>query len=180
VVSHRDYWGTRVDSFGVVGKHTRLTIAADAEVATTAAPSPRDGSPWMDARYGAEYHEYLPTPHVTWNDAIADFARGAVAGAVTLSEAATAIQAAVGERLSYEPGTTVVGTRAAEVFDHRSGVCQDYAHLTLASYRSLGLAARYVSGYLYAADSSSGAGPEGDGEIEVSTPPTSSSPANAT
>lgn len=170
VVSHRDYWGTRVDSFGVVGKHTRLTIVADAEVETTPAPSPEAGGPWMEVRHRDGYHEYLsPTPHATWTAAITDFARDAAAGVVTLREAATAIQAAVGERLSYEPGTTVVGTSAADVFDHRSGVCQDYAHLALAAYRSLGLAARYVSGYLFATDSSSGAGPEGDGEIEVST-----------
>ncbi len=126
VVSHRDYWGTRVDSFGVVGKHTRLTIVADAEVETTAPPSAADGGAWVDSRYPHEHHEYLsPTPHATSTEVIADFATDAVAGTVTLTDAALAIQAAVGERLSYAPGTTVVGTSAAEVFDHRRGVCQD-------------------------------------------------------
>ena len=75
---------------------------------------------------------------------------------------------AVADFLTYEGGSTEVGTSVAEIWEQRSGVCQDYAHVAIAVFRSLGVPARYVSGYLYAADSATGAQPDA-GEIEVAT-----------
>jgi transglutaminase-like putative cysteine protease len=50
---------------------------------------------------------------------------------------------------AYEPGSTGISTTADAVLAERRGVCQDFAHLLIALCRSLGLPARYVSGYLY-------------------------------
>jgi transglutaminase-like putative cysteine protease len=50
--------------------------------------------------------------------------------------------------LKYRSGVTTTATTAAQVLKTRTGVCQDYAHLMIAALRSLGLPARYVSGYL--------------------------------
>jgi transglutaminase-like putative cysteine protease len=171
IVSYRDYWGTRVDCFGIIGHHTRLTVVADAEVETEMPLAPTDGGPWpMDQPADGALFEYLvPSPHVVWDDAIARFGKDAVSGATTLQEAAIAVKAAVGELLTYESGATEVGTSVTEIFDQRSGVCQDYSHLALATYRSLGIPARYVSGYLYASDSASGDLPEAEEEIDVLT-----------
>lgn len=171
IVSHVDYWGTRVDSFGVVGKHTRLTVAADAEVETGAPPQPAAANgAWPPPLPLPEHFEYLTaTPHVTWGETIAEYAHEAIAGAASAVDVATRVQGAVGDLLEYESGATQVGTTVTEIFEHRRGVCQDYAHLALAAYRAVGLPARYVSGYLYAVDSSSGAQPEEQDEIEVST-----------
>lgn len=55
----------------------------------------------------------------------------------------------VRDRLAYVPGATGVSTSAVEAFHQREGVCQDFAHLTLAGLRALGIPARYVSGYLH-------------------------------
>nr|WP_255763552.1 transglutaminase family protein [Pelomonas sp. P7] len=52
------------------------------------------------------------------------------------------------ETLHYLPQSTTVATRAADALAQRSGVCQDFAHIFIAACRGLGLAARYVSGYL--------------------------------
>ncbi len=49
---------------------------------------------------------------------------------------------------TYDPQFTTVATPVSEVFAHRRGVCQDFAHFAIACLRALGLAARYVSGYL--------------------------------
>jgi transglutaminase-like putative cysteine protease len=49
---------------------------------------------------------------------------------------------------TFRPGFTTVSTPLTEVLRHRSGVCQDFAHLAIGCLRSLGLAARYVSGYI--------------------------------
>jgi transglutaminase-like putative cysteine protease len=56
------------------------------------------------------------------------------------------------KRMSFQPGETTVCTTAAESFQKRQGVCQDYAHVYLALAHSIGLPARYASGYLYTAD----------------------------
>src|SRR5690606_36545187 len=48
----------------------------------------------------------------------------------------------------YDPASTTIATPIEQVFAERAGVCQDFAHLQIAMLRSLGLAARYVSGYL--------------------------------
>lgn len=52
------------------------------------------------------------------------------------------------DHIRYQPGATAVETSAAEAFAGRQGVCQDHAHAFLACARSLGIPARYVSGYL--------------------------------
>jgi transglutaminase-like putative cysteine protease len=65
---------------------------------------------------------------------------------------ATAVEAAtawVREHLVYERGVTSVSTRSEEVLAAGRGVCQDFAHVTIALVRALGVPARYVSGYLY-------------------------------
>jgi transglutaminase-like putative cysteine protease len=57
------------------------------------------------------------------------------------------------ERMTYVPGSTEVDGNAAQAFAKGSGVCQDHAHAFLACARSLGIPARYVSGYLCTDDS---------------------------
>ncbi|MEX2518800.1 MAG: transglutaminase family protein [Paracoccaceae bacterium] len=63
--------------------------------------------------------------------------------------AAHALSAAVREAVEYRPGATGALTTAAEALTQGAGVCQDHAHLLIASARSLGAAARYVVGYLF-------------------------------
>ena len=55
----------------------------------------------------------------------------------------------VHDRLSYRRGSTTVNSTAAEVWELGTGVCQDYTHVALGALRSIGLPARYVSGYLH-------------------------------
>jgi transglutaminase-like putative cysteine protease len=61
---------------------------------------------------------------------------------------AEALMQKIHHEFEYSPGATEIATPLVEVFTERKGVCQDYAHLMIACLRSLGLAARYVSGYL--------------------------------
>jgi transglutaminase-like putative cysteine protease len=63
-------------------------------------------------------------------------------------EAALAACRWVHDKLGYQPGTTGVHTSAVEALEAGVGVCQDYAHLTLALLRQMGIPSRYVSGYL--------------------------------
>lgn len=173
VYSYTDYWGTQVDCFGINERHTRLTVAADSVVETAAVTPPPEVTPWPTdegpGRGDPAAAEYLsPTQHVEWTDEVVRFAGEAVADARSFVAAVRAVHSAVGGHLRYVTGATEVGVSVEQVFSQREGVCQDYAHLALAAYRSLGIQSRYVSGYLYAADASSGERPE-DEEVEVST-----------
>jgi transglutaminase-like putative cysteine protease len=62
----------------------------------------------------------------------------------------------VRDQLTYVPGTTGVHTSAIEAWNGGEGVCQDFAHLTLALVRAMGVPARYCSGYMH---------PNGDADI---------------
>jgi transglutaminase-like putative cysteine protease len=65
-----------------------------------------------------------------------------------LGEAVGDLVARIHRDFDYKPGVTTIATPVSEVFERRRGVCQDFAHLGLAALRAMGLAARYVSGYL--------------------------------
>jgi transglutaminase-like putative cysteine protease len=56
-------------------------------------------------------------------------------------------------KMPYNPGTTTVKDSASQAFSAQTGVCQDHTHVFLACCRSLGIPARYVSGYFFAEDS---------------------------
>ena len=58
------------------------------------------------------------------------------------------LSAAIHDHVTYETGTTGVGTTAEEAVGCRQGVCQDHAHIFISAARSLDIPARYVSGYL--------------------------------
>lgn len=153
VFSYVDYWGARVDVFGVAAPHTRLEVAVEATVQTRET-GPLTACPRLaslrDPDFAAEHQEYLEaSPHTAWGDALrrdaeirANNAGDDVVGAVL------ALHRTAATSLTYVPGSTYVGMDVNEVFVRKSGVCQDYAHLLVAMCRSVGIPARYVSGYL--------------------------------
>ncbi len=166
-----DYWGTRVDAFGVRGQHDHLRVVADSTVITTppAAPGDEHRAATADDEFRADHAQYVaPSQHTAGGDAIARAARDLAAPADGVVDLAHRVMAGVHDHLEYAPGATYVGVDVSDVFVAAKGVCQDYAHLALAMYRSLGVPARYVSGYFYAGDQSQGDAPE-DAEIEVQT-----------
>jgi len=173
VQSFIDYWGTRVDTFGMRDAHMELEVVAHGTVQTSTPPAPSGAS--LDEVAGrAGAHEFLsPSRHTAWTAGMRREALsvvdglGDVAGA---AEAVGAIRSHVHERLSYEPGVTGIHTTASESWQAGAGVCQDYSHVTIALLRSLGIPARYVSGYLFTLDESSTAAeamPEGTVEVQT-------------
>ena len=173
VLSYQDYFGTRVDTFGIREPHVSLEITAEASVETLPRPivsvSPRRGE-LADPAFRDEYVEYLgPTPHTAWageiasaSDRIATVTGDDVVGIVL------ALHRFVHTSLRYTPGATYIGVDVNEVLGKAQGVCQDYAHLAVALCRSVGIPARYVSGYFFAASEQTGADVEGD-EVSVQT-----------
>ena len=173
VLAVADYWGTVVEHLGIRTPHTELELLAEATVETAARSEPAEApAVWAlgDVGFQLEHLEFLePSQHVDWRpgDAVSQRAAAAVAGASSVPEMVTAVVADVREALSYEPGATDIGVSLAELLEGGAGVCQDFAHLALGMLRSAGIPARYVSGYLFAADETS-ANPE-SGTADVVT-----------
>ena len=172
VLSYVDHWGTRVDAFGVRRPHQRLTVAADSVVVTEPRPTPESGpgtAAFEDDDYRAWHWAYLqPSRHAAWSDRVTALARDAIDGAGDAVAAIAAVHDAVRGTLEYAPGATYVGMDINDVLGQGKGVCQDFAHLAVAMYRAVGIPARYVSGYFYAAEQWDGAAPD-EAEIEVQT-----------
>ena len=156
-----DGWGTQVDSFGVRLPHIAMEVIAEATVETIRPPeltalvslSGLETPSFVDAH--VEY--LLPTPSTRASPAITQVAARLRSEAQHVLGLATSIQTTVREHLDYSPGATSVTTTAAEAFELGAGVCQDYAHLTVAMARSVGLPARYVSGYFFTTSDADGA-----------------------
>jgi transglutaminase-like putative cysteine protease len=89
-----------------------------------------------------------PTALTRAEGPIVDFAERYRRRAGTLSGLRD-LAAGVLEKLPFQSGITAVHSTAAEAFEHGNGVCQDHAHVFIASCRHLGIPSRYVSGYLY-------------------------------
>mgnify|MGYP003577486317 CR=1 FL=1 len=111
----------------------------------------------IDEHSEAEQESQSPFPFLrstrltTPDEALIEFALlqcGAKRDRVALIDLMEALNA----HMTYTPGATAVDSTAAEAFAGRAGVCQDHAHAFLACARSLGVPARYVSGYLYTDD----------------------------
>ncbi|HNQ06337.1 MAG TPA: transglutaminase family protein [Tetrasphaera sp.] len=90
----------------------------------------------------------LPSALVTAEPVIVAYARKHLDPEQPLGVALDAIMMGVFEDFDFRSGATKVTTTLPDLLDLRAGVCQDFTHLTLACLRSLGLPARYVSGYL--------------------------------
>jgi transglutaminase-like putative cysteine protease len=171
VFSFIDAWGTAVDTFGVRPPHHEMEVVATSSVTTAIpiAPSIVELAALTDDAFGSAHHEYLqPGRHTRWGEPIASAARGCVEQSSHVADLANRLLAMTHERLTYTPGATAVGVEVEEVFAGRVGVCQDYAHLMVAACRSVGLPARYVSGYLFTTSDSDGGAPT-DGQVNVQT-----------
>jgi transglutaminase-like putative cysteine protease len=92
------------------------------------------------------------TPLTAPSAAISAFAREIASKASGTLAKLHALLAALYESLTFDADATHAATTAAECFEHRQGVCQDFAHLFIACAREIGAPARYVSGYFLRSD----------------------------
>ncbi|GEL96197.1 transglutaminase family protein [Cellulomonas composti] len=147
-----DYWGTAVTAFEVLAPHQAMVLTAEHVVDVDEPAALSVELDWAALDASASYDETAEflsdTPTTEAPDEVAALAREAVAG-LEPAAAAVAVCLALRDRLDYIPGVTTVHTPASEAWSARAGVCQDIAHLALGALRSVGIPARYVSGYLH-------------------------------
>jgi transglutaminase-like putative cysteine protease len=89
-----------------------------------------------------------PSPHVTTGPDLAAYASESFTPKRSLVAAAIDLMHRINREFVFDAGATTIATPVTQVLANRRGVCQDFAHLQIGCLRSLGLAARYVSGYL--------------------------------
>jgi transglutaminase-like putative cysteine protease len=144
VMSYLDRYGNQVHHFDTLQSHDQVVVTAASDVETPEAFRPEFAVlPPLD-----RYDFLAPTSYAPADEAIAAFARRCLM-TDDPHGTALALMQEIHQGLKYDPEATDVRTRAPEVLELRRGVCQDFAHLMLAATRSLGIPARYVSGYLY-------------------------------
>jgi transglutaminase-like putative cysteine protease len=160
-VQRVDYFGNAVDQFTILTPYDELRVVGRSVVevaATTAAPALDDGVPWETVRHELSYHRgapykdaaefSYPSRYAVTAPALAEFARASFAPHRPVVAAAVDLMHRISDEFTFDPGSTTIATPATRVLADRHGVCQDFAHLQIGCLRSLGLAARYVSGYL--------------------------------
>ena len=161
MLSFTDYWGTRVDHFGVTGAHGGLEVMAESSVDTHDPPPIASTSPMEslgDPDFLNQHDEYLkPTRHTHWDEAMASEAqRLAATSGPNVPDTVALLNQFAAAQLDYRPDSTEIGQPIADILSEGVGVCQDYAHLAVALCRSIGIPARYVSGYLFSSDDRTG------------------------
>ena len=154
----RDVFGNSRSFFSLQVPHTRLQVLATSQVITQAVHLPRSDIAWEAVRERFRYQAGAPfdaanefvfvSPMVPRHADFAAYARPSFSAGVGVLAAAIHLMHRMHSDFTYESQSTQVNTPALEALAQRKGVCQDFAHILIACLRSMGLPARYVSGYL--------------------------------
>jgi transglutaminase-like putative cysteine protease len=162
---HDDHYGNRAAFFAIGSPHRSLEVTSTSVVSVerTGAWSQRVDTPWEGARIGpgtgngprpleeatVDACEFtLDSPLVAASEELAEYARYSFTPGRGALEALSDLGSRIHRDFVYEAGVTTTTTSAAEALARRRGVCQDFAHVAIGCLRSLGLAARYASGYI--------------------------------
>ena len=158
--AHRDYFGNPTHFIAVEEAHQQLVVESRSRVAVrpTFVPQPLDTPAWESVRarcrsdhsgLALEAHEFTyPSALIPHSDDFADYSKASFGKARPVLDAVADLTRRIHEDFTFDTSATTVSTPVYEVFKQRRGVCQDFVHFQIACLRSLGLPARYVSGYL--------------------------------
>jgi transglutaminase-like putative cysteine protease len=156
----QDYFGNPMRHVMISEPHRKLVVEADSLVDVAdeeGARATATGPAWEDVvraleppvSRALEAYEYIfDSPYVASDAETREFALQSFTPRRPVLEACADLTRRIYEQFEYRGGVSDVSTPVAQVLAQRQGVCQDFAHLQIACLRSLGLPARYVSGYL--------------------------------
>lgn len=147
-----DYWGTAVTAFDLHAPHTELEVLSSSVVETDKGEMPSELVTWEgleSPEIRDRFDELLvPTDYTPASKRIERVGQR-IGKYYDPREAVIAAANWVHTELDYVKGTTGVHSSGLDALREGKGVCQDFAHLTLILLRSMGIPARYVSGYLH-------------------------------
>lgn len=158
---HIDYFGNRVTYVAVEEPHRHFAVTADTEVEIfpPCYPDPAHSPAWQlvcqrlgtlsGPDDGPEILQYaFDSPLIATSQPLLDYALPSFTPGRPVAEAAVDLMLRINADFIFDPTATTVTTQLAEAMRLRRGVCQDFAHILIGCLRSVGLPARYVSGYL--------------------------------
>lgn len=155
-----DYHGNQATFFTLQGNHQSLTVHSRAriEVQPKTHSPPEASRPWEEVaalRFERQLSEdgqgiefAFPSPIIGHHEEFAGYAERSFPPGRPLLEGALDLMGRMAGEFEFDATATSVATPVLEAFRRRRGVCQDFAQVMIAALRSLGLPARYVSGYL--------------------------------
>ncbi len=155
-----DYFGNRLCFFSIQELHNRLEIIAHSRVSVEPRKSSgaEPSTPWTEVtamfrdpvspEVVEPYQFIFDSPQARASFELADYARESFSAKMPLLAGVRDLTERIYKDFKYDPKATTVATPLDEVWKKRRGVCQDFAHMGIACLRSLGIPARYVSGYL--------------------------------
>lgn len=154
-----DYFQNLVTSVAIHAHHDRFSIVSRGTVRVDPRPPlPTVAMRWEDAREALSVHnsdelleafEYvLDSPYVAAHVDLAAYAQPSFTPGRPLIAAAHELSHRINRDFKYKPASTSIETPLLDALRARQGVCQDFSHIMIGALRSLGLSARYVSGYL--------------------------------
>ena len=158
--SEPDRLGNPRHCFTLLTPHRELQVRARSRVRVTGALAfdPAATLAWEATRERLRYVAGRPfeaasefvfaSPFVPLLPALRELAWPSFTPDRPVAEASIDLMARIHAEFSYRSASTEIDTPLADVLATRQGVCQDFAHLTIGALRSMGLAARYISGYL--------------------------------
>jgi transglutaminase-like putative cysteine protease len=158
--AHQDYFGNPVNFVTIEGSHKRLVITSRSKVQVTVPlPSgPEQSPPWEAARDispDGDREGFLQTREFVYDSPmikklpeLGAYAASSFPAGRPLLEAVLDLTRRMHTDFKFDPSATNIATPLLEVFKTRRGVCQDFAQLEIGCLRAMGIAARYVSGYL--------------------------------
>lgn len=157
----------RVDAFGNHASHfsfnegyseLRVKAVSRVNVQASSLPDLSASAPWEEVRRQLALHRaaadvdalqfVFDSPRIRRASSLAAYAQKSFSPGRPILEAVSELTGRLHAEFEYDPRATTVTTPVLDVMQQRKGVCQDFAHLEIAMLRSLGLAARYVSGYV--------------------------------
>ncbi|GAA4028886.1 transglutaminase family protein [Actimicrobium antarcticum] len=156
-----DYFGNATRSLTLPSPHRELLVLADTVVLLT--PRPRmtqlaNSLSWeeqracllttQDATSLEPYVFLYESPHISCGEELVEYASSSFTPGRALLDACMELTERIYHDFKYDPEATTISTPLIDVLRGRRGVCQDFAHLMIGCLRSLGLACRYISGYI--------------------------------
>lgn len=158
---YEDFFGNKVIYFAIEQEHKKLTVVAVSDIEKKQLPTEslpaNPGLPWEEVKEQLQQsatefldiRQFVPeTPMTTISSEIIQYTLQSFTAGKTLEEAVQHLNTRIYSDFEFKPGFTTVATPLSAVMKQRKGVCQDFAHLAIACVRSVGLPARYVSGYI--------------------------------
>lgn len=158
---YTDFFGNKVLYFAIQQEHQKLSVTVSSTIVKDTTRErythPANDMGWEEAKKLLHEHrsEYLDARQYLLETAmtastkeIFEYASKSFVAGRSLFDACMDLTKRIYSDFEFKPGFTTIATPLATVMQQRKGVCQDFAHLAIACMHSMGLSARYVSGYI--------------------------------